>query len=277
MAEAQWKKNIGPHQLKPGNNICGDAESAQMKAAATRRRTKALRNAAQMLLWHSLKSVPDEADVVTMLHEMGIDDPTGADAIMLAQYVKARRGDTEAARFIRDTAGEKPSTTMEVNHLLDKPIGDIDFSRLSDEELEQLVQERNMTLISGSVVEAEAVEVRAPVEPTPEPEPLPSPTTAPGKVVRGVKTPVGNYPWGGVEMNMNLNQPEKHRTGPKPKTFEQILRDAQWDEEHPEEVAARKERKKLWKEQRAADIAARKAAVAAADTKEENEDGSNAG
>lgn len=275
MAEAQWKKNIGPHQFQQGNTE-GQTLSAREKGAATRRRQKAMRNAAQMLLWHSLKSVPDEADVVNMLHEMGVDDPTGADAIMLAQYVKARRGDTDAARFIRDTAGEKPSSTMEINHLLDKPIGDIDFSRLSDEELEQLVQERNMTLISGSVVEAEAVEVQTPVEPTPEPEPLPSPTTAPGKVVRGVKTPVGNYPWGGVEMNMNLNQPEKHKTGPKPKSLEQKLKEEAEDELearlHPEEVAARAERKRIWLEERAA----RKAAAAAA-KKEENEDGSDAG
>lgn len=276
MADEQWKKNIVPHQFKPGNTE-GHTPSAREKGAATRRRQKALRNAAQQLLWHSLKDVPDEADVVTMLCEMGVDDPTGADAIMLAQYVKARRGDTEAARFIRDTAGEKPSSTMEINHLLDKPIDEIDFSRLSDAELEQLVQERNMTLIPGAVVETEAVEVQAPVESAPEPEPLPPPSAASGKVVRGVKNPVGKYPWGGVEMNMNLNQPEKHKTGPKPKPIEQVLREVQWDEEHPEDVAARKERKKLWKEQRAADLEARKAAAAAAAKKEENDNGSDAG
>lgn len=271
MADEQWKKNIGPHQFQQGNKR-GD----QAKSAATRRRQKAMRIAAQNLLWHSLKEVPDEADVVNMLHEMGVDDPTGADAIMLAQYVKARRGDTDAARFIRDTAGEKPSSTMEINHLLDKPIGEIDFTRLSDAELEQLVQERNMTLIPGAVVETEAVEAQAPVESAPEPEPLPPPPAASGKAVRGVKTPVGNYPWGGVEMNMNLNQPEKHKTGPKPKSLEQKLKEEAEDELearlHPEIAAERAERKRIWAEERAA----RKAAAAAA-KKEENEDGSNAG
>lgn len=38
---------------------------------------------------------------------------TGAEAIMLAQYQKALLGDTESAKFIRDTAGEKPVEKIE--------------------------------------------------------------------------------------------------------------------------------------------------------------------
>lgn len=261
MADEQWKKNIGPHQFKPGGKN-GDP----VKSAATRRRQKAMRNAAQQLLWHSLKDVPDESDVVRMLGEMGVDDPTGADAIMLAQYVKARRGDTEAARFIRDTAGEKPSSTMEINHLLDKPIDEIDFSRLSDAELEQLVHERNMTLIPGAVVETDIAE--------PEPVPVSELISEPVPKQRGIQPSTeGNYPWPtGKELNMDLRKPVKHKTGPAKKTAQQYLQEELEDRLHPEEAAARAERRRIWAEDRAA----RKAA-AAADTKEENEDGSNAG
>lgn len=268
MADEQWKKNIGPHQFKPGGKN-GDP----VKSAATRRRQKAMRNAAQQLLWHSLKDVPDESDVVRMLGEMGVDDPTGADAIMLAQYVKARRGDTEAARFIRDTAGEKPSSTMEINHLLDKPIDEIDFSRLSDAELEQLVHERNMTLIPGAVVETDIAEPEpVPVRAEPEPVRAGLPPTAPSAVRRGVRNPEGNYPWGGVEMNMNLNKPEKHKSGPAKKTLQQKLQEELEDRLNPEAAAAREEAKRIWAEERAA----RKAAAAAA-KKEENDNGSDAG
>lgn len=256
MADEQWKKNIGPHQFKPGGKN-GDP----VKSAATRRRQKAMRNAAQQLLWHSLKDVPDESDVVRMLGEMGVDDPTGADAIMLAQYVKARRGDTEAARFIRDTAGEKPSSTMEINHLLDKPIDEIDFSRLSDAELEQLVHERNMTLIPGAVVETEVV--------VPEPEAIPQPVPK----QRGIQPSTeGNYPWPtGKELNMDLRKPVPHKTGPAKKTIQQRLQEEMEDRLHPEEAAARAEAKRIWAEERAA----RKAAAAAA-KKEENDNGSDA-
>ena len=36
------------------------------------------------------------------------------EAMMLAQYQKALTGDTKAAEFIRDTAGEKPKEQIEV-------------------------------------------------------------------------------------------------------------------------------------------------------------------
>lgn len=140
-----------PEELRAISAKGGKARQAQ---EAKRRQ---FREAAKALLWHSLRGVPEEEEIVSTLKEMGIEDPTGADAIMLAQYLKARRGDTEAARFIRDTAGEKPSQQVELN-LLDKPIDAIDFSTLDDAQLEMLAAARNLTLIAGPVIEVEAEE-----------------------------------------------------------------------------------------------------------------------
>lgn len=58
-------------------------------------------------------------------------------AIVLAAVVKAERGDMEAARFIRDTRGEKPTEALQLG-ITDKPIKSMDLSKLSDAELEAL-------------------------------------------------------------------------------------------------------------------------------------------
>ena len=39
-----------------------------------------------------------------MLAAMGVAEPTGADGLLLGQYLKALGGDTSAAKFVRDAA-----------------------------------------------------------------------------------------------------------------------------------------------------------------------------
>lgn len=79
---------------------------------------------------------------VAMLKALGVEDPTGADALMLAQFTKACRGDTEAARYVRDTAGERPSDQV---HLIasERPVdGDL-VASMTDEELALLAESRD--------------------------------------------------------------------------------------------------------------------------------------
>ena len=147
------------------------ARMGQAKSTEVQNYKRSLRKAAQILLWHPLKRVPEESEIVLTMRQMGIDDPTGADAVMLAQYIKARRGDTEAARFIRDTAGEKPSQQVEVN-LLDKPLDSIDFASLDDAQLEALAAARNMTLIAGPVIESTVAADDPDLQRMPNPEGL---------------------------------------------------------------------------------------------------------
>ena len=49
----------------------------------------------------------------------------------------AELGDIEAARFVRDTNGEKPTEALQLG-ITDKPIKSMDLSKLSDAELEAL-------------------------------------------------------------------------------------------------------------------------------------------
>lgn len=91
----------------------------------------ALRDSAQALLNHSL-TLPDEDEAAEMLRSMGLDAPTGADALLLGQYLKALKGDTAAAKYVRDAAMEPAQREDGAAE---------DLSDLSDAELAALAQE----------------------------------------------------------------------------------------------------------------------------------------
>lgn len=58
------------------------------------------------------------------------------EAILIAQVQKAMNGDTRAAEYLRDTAGQKPSDKVEVSGQVDNP-----FSDLTTEELKKMVED----------------------------------------------------------------------------------------------------------------------------------------
>ena len=60
------------------------------------------------------------------------------DAIMLAVSGKAQRGDVEAARFLRDTVGEKPADGLVVGAVDAEALAQFDLSQLSNEQLARL-------------------------------------------------------------------------------------------------------------------------------------------
>ena len=62
-----------------------------------------LRGAACALLRHRL-TLEREQEAAEMLAAMGVSEPTGADGLLLGQYLKALGGDTSAAKFVRDAA-----------------------------------------------------------------------------------------------------------------------------------------------------------------------------
>ena len=67
--------------------------------------TGLLQSAAQALLSHRL-ALEAEQDAAEMLRAMGVAEPTGADGLLLGQYLKALKGDTSAAKFVREAAAE---------------------------------------------------------------------------------------------------------------------------------------------------------------------------
>lgn len=61
-----------------------------------------------------LKGKISDAEMVDKLRALGMPDLTYADAIAVKMADKAASGDVEAARFVRDTHGEKPADRHEV-------------------------------------------------------------------------------------------------------------------------------------------------------------------
>ena len=64
-----------------------------------------------------------------------------ANAMMLSVMMKAMHGDVDAARFIRDTAGQKPSDQVQIGNIDGVPFMRREMANLSDDALRQMIEE----------------------------------------------------------------------------------------------------------------------------------------
>lgn len=87
-----------------------------------------------------LSSPIDDKEKAKKLKEAGFPATYGG-AMAFAATAKAVDGDIEAARFVRDTVGEKPTESYQMN-VTDKPVRSLDLTQLTDEELEAMVASR---------------------------------------------------------------------------------------------------------------------------------------
>ena len=78
------------------------------------------------------------------LEALGLD-PTWATDANVAVMQKARRGDVESLRYLRDTIGEKPRDGLEIGNLDGQPLSTIDLSALSDEQLQAMIAAREQS------------------------------------------------------------------------------------------------------------------------------------
>ena len=125
------KRDFTPEELAANGAKGGKA------SGVAKRRQKTFRDSVNAIL---RCQVQDE-EQRKALEALGID-PTMLNQIQLAVYGKAAKGDVEAARFLRDTRGEKPHEALEVGNLDGKPLASIDLTGLSDEELQRLAAQR---------------------------------------------------------------------------------------------------------------------------------------
>ena len=132
-------------KFEPGHIV---PPEVRKKAAAARgaqlHKRRLLKDAMRDILSAGVAELPDDQQIPILkevLKVAGIENPPNADAIAMAVGVKALRGDVEAARFVRDTSGEKPVQGVEVGNLDDKPFEHIDLSTLTDDELFRMAAE----------------------------------------------------------------------------------------------------------------------------------------
>ena len=87
--------------------------------------------------------IPDEDEALEELREHGFQGADYQTAVFWGQLKKAIYGlDTEAAKYVRDTAGYKPREGLDIGNLDDKPFTQIDLSKLSNEELMAMIAKR---------------------------------------------------------------------------------------------------------------------------------------
>ena len=89
-----------------------------------------------------LKLTPEEG--AEKLEALGLD-PTWATDANVAVMQKARRGDVESLRYLRDTIGEKPRDGLEIGNLDGQPLSTVDLSTLTDDQLRAMIAAREQS------------------------------------------------------------------------------------------------------------------------------------
>lgn len=125
------QNNMTPEELRAHLSAAGK------KCGEVRRKKRAMRDLARDILDMKLK---DKDEISAELKSRGIEQ-TEAAAVLLAQLQRARAGDTEAARFLRDTSGQKPVDNVAIGNLDEKPFATLDLASLTDDQLKAIVED----------------------------------------------------------------------------------------------------------------------------------------
>ena len=127
--ERAWESNRGPW-----------TEERKEKMRRTKERNKNYNKLARYMME---AEIPDEEEAAIELREHGFDGADYQTAVFWGQLKKAINFmDTEAAKYVRDTAGYKPREGLDIGNLDDKPFTQIDLSKLSNEELMAMIAKR---------------------------------------------------------------------------------------------------------------------------------------
>lgn len=88
-----------------------------IKSGIVRRKNKTFKETIHLYLDNKL-SEKQAAAFKKEFPDVNLDDLKNIDAMILAQFKKAKRGDKGAAEFIRDTIGQKPVEKKEVTNTI---------------------------------------------------------------------------------------------------------------------------------------------------------------
>ena len=132
--------------LKPVEERVKWWEDPEKKAAANEKQKQTLaakKNFNKLAKYMMEAMIPDEDEAAQELREHGFTQGDYQTAVFWGQLKKAiYSSDTEAAKYVRDTAGYKPTETMQVGNLDDTPFEMLDLSKLSTAELRAMIASR---------------------------------------------------------------------------------------------------------------------------------------
>lgn len=123
-------QNLIPASERSLEEVRENGRKGGLKSGETRRRQKLIRETINEIM--PLEVSDQELREVLLAEGL---PPTYEMAMSYAAIKRAVKGDIEAARFIRDTLGQKPAESLAIAPLLDQPVRNLDLSKLTDEEL----------------------------------------------------------------------------------------------------------------------------------------------
>lgn len=107
--------------------------------------TEEKRNFNKLARYMMEADIPDEDEARQELLEHGFDLGSYQAAVFWGQLKKAIYNlDTEAAKYVRDTAGYKPTENLNLGNADDKPFASLDLSKLSNDELLAMIAKREV-------------------------------------------------------------------------------------------------------------------------------------
>ena len=126
----RWRENATREQY----------EANAEKARKTREQKRKFHQLARYMME---AEIPTESEAREELVAHGFDQCDYQAAVFWSQLKKAINcADTEAAKYVRDTAGYKPTESMQIGNLDDKPFETLDLSKLSNDELRAMIAKR---------------------------------------------------------------------------------------------------------------------------------------
>ena len=117
-------ENLVPNEDRTPEERRRNATKAGIASGEARRKKRALRELIE--IFGSLE-ITDEK-VKKRMASLGIkevEQMTNDMALVIGQYVSAQRGNTNAANFIRDTKGERPTEVIENHNIEYTPLIDL--------------------------------------------------------------------------------------------------------------------------------------------------------
>lgn len=128
------KKNLISLGDRPEEERKKIARKAGIASGKARREKRDMRETALAIL--DLPIIEGDVVEITSLAKVKGKNVTVQEAIVLAQVMKAMRGDTAAAAFCRDTSGQKPVDKVQADVNKADP-----FDGLTTEELKALISD----------------------------------------------------------------------------------------------------------------------------------------
>lgn len=125
-------KNGEPFRFRTGEQQVETARKGGIASGEARRRKKAMRDTAEMLLDMQVPKAAKELKQKLAIMGISEEDFTYQTAVMVGVINQAMKGNTKAAAFLRDTVGENPAHELRKKEL-DQKIAEFEYHRQQEE------------------------------------------------------------------------------------------------------------------------------------------------